>query len=210
MALTLEKKILYSNTYCAYRETTKIGLKCRHVYSYGICDLDLCPIAQEYYANIIFQPDGIYLITKEPSEESIAGKWTKHKLEINLDNPEETIDMVKEKAKQINEKNMQALLERLDHIIQRYRFLQEKGKPIPVLEQEISLLEEEEETEKEEKVKEHEELEELEGIEELEELEELEESEEAKETEEETKEEIEENGDELDLLEIDETEEETK
>ncbi|MGQ4891217.1 MAG: hypothetical protein ACP6IP_01895 [Candidatus Njordarchaeia archaeon] len=201
MALSLEKKILYSNTYCAYRETTKIGLRCRHIYSYGICDLDLCPIAQEYYANIIFQPDGIYLITKEPSEETIAGKWTKHKIEINLDNPEETINMVKEKAKQINEKNMKALLEKLEHIIQRYKFLQEKGKPIPAIEQEISLLEEEIEEAAEER-KEEKEIEELKELEELEELEE--EPEETEETKEETEEETEE---ELDLLEIDETEE---
>ncbi len=190
MTLTMEKKMLYINTYCAYREeTVDLGLKCKHIYSYKVCDLDICPIAQEYYANIIFQPDGIYLITKEPSDESIAGKWTKTKIEIDLDNPQSTIETVREKTKGINQKNMEALLNRLNNIIERYKFLKEKGKPVPILEEEVALLPEEEEEEVEE------------GLEALEEFEELEEGE-GEGIEEETLA-LEEPEEDLDLLDLD-------
>lgn len=149
--LTLEKRVLYSNVYCAYREFTEKGVYCKHPYSFKTCDLDLCPIVQEKFANILFQADGIYLFVKKPSEDSIAGKWEKYKLEIDLDSPEETINFVKEKAKGINEKNMNALMERLNNIIERYKFLTSRGISVPIITGEEapleSLLEETEEGE---------------------------------------------------------------
>lgn len=179
--LSMEKRILYSNAYCAYREYKETGVLCKHPYSFKECDLNICPIVQERYANIIFQPDGIYLFVKEPSEDSIAGRWNKYKIELDLDNPREAINFVKEKASGINEYNMERLLERLNNIIERYKFLKEKGKSVPVISGEESLLEDiikEEET----------------GAETIEELETLEESQENKE---------ENELDDLELLELD-------
>ena len=171
MKLSLEKKILYSNTYCAYRDFKPIGVKCKHIYSFGICDLDLCPIIQEYYANIIFQPDGIYLFVKKPSEESIAGKWEKIKLDIDIEEPEKTLELIKQHTLEIPDKNKEALEKRFWNIVERYRFLKERGKPIPVLE-EVPLLEEVE------KAEEKEEGEEIDLLAEIEELEKEEEGEE--------------------------------
>jgi len=155
MELTLEQKILYSNTYCAYRDFKPTGVKCKNKYSYGVCDLDLCPIVQQHFANILFQQDGIYLFVKKPSEESIAGTWEKIKLEIDIDEPEKTLELIRNHTLEIPEKNKQALEERFWNIVNRYKFLKEKGKPILAIEREISLLEEIE-TEEEEEVGEEE------------------------------------------------------
>jgi len=143
--LPLDKKVLYSTTFCAYREYSENKVLCQHAYSFKVCDLDLCPIAQEYFANIVFLPEGITLVVKEPSEEKVAGEWRKVPLTIspNLDNEEELIDLIKKEAKGINEKNMKALTERLHRILSRYRFLKEKGKELPIIQQEIRLEEEE-------------------------------------------------------------------
>lgn len=108
---------------------------CRHPYSYGECDLDLCPIVNSYYANVIFQEDGIYLIVKKPSEDYIAGEWEKTKLEISpeLDNEEEVIKLALEKAEKTSEIIKRALQERIRRIYMRMRFLKEREKPIGIL-----------------------------------------------------------------------------
>ena len=142
VSLSLEKKILYSSVFCAYRRPTPRKIECRHEYSFGICDLDLCPLVQEHYANIIFLPEGITLVIKRPGEK-VAGDWVKIPLEITLDNEEKIIELIKREAKSISRKNMDALIERVHRIYKRYRFLKERGKEIPILE------EKEEETEEE-------------------------------------------------------------
>ena len=138
------KKVLYSNTFCAYRDKYQNRILCRHKYSYGICDLDLCPILNETYANIIFQPEGIILIIKKPSDEYIAGTWKKHTIEIspNLDDEEQIIKMCLEKTNGIPEKIRNALIVRIKHIYQRWKFLTEKGKPIPIIRKEETPTEE--------------------------------------------------------------------
>lgn len=143
--LPLDKKVLYSTTFCAYREYKENKVLCHHPYSFKICDLDLCPIAQKYFANIVFLPEGIVLVVKEPSEEKVAGEWRKIPLTIssNLDNEYELIGLVKKEAKGINERNMKALIERLHRIFIRYRFLKEKGKELPIIQEEVKLEKEE-------------------------------------------------------------------
>ena len=179
------KKMLYANTFCAYRDKYMNRTICRHKYSYGICDLDLCPIYNERYANIIFQPEGLVLVTKKPSNEYVAGVWETYKLEISpeLDNEEEIIDFCMEKTDGVPEKIKNVLIERLKRILKRWRFLKERGKRVGIIEKkeerpEISVeeaLEEEElarelerlkeETEELGEVEEEALLEELKGIE---------------------------------------------
>lgn len=138
------KKVLYANTFCAYRDKYQNRILCRHKYSYGYCDLDLCPILNERYANIIFQPEGVVLIVKEPSNEYIAGVWKKHIIEISqdLDDEEQIIETCLEKANGIPEKIKDALIMRIKHIYQRWRFLTEKGKPVPIIKKEEAIREE--------------------------------------------------------------------
>ncbi len=145
-ALSLEKKILYSTTFCAYREFRGNKIACRHEFSFKICDLDLCPIALKYFANIVFLPEGITLVVKEPSEDKVAGEWKKIPLEIapDLDNEKELEDLIRKEANKINKKNMQVLLERLHRIFERYRFLKSKGKELPILQQKEMEIESEE------------------------------------------------------------------
>lgn len=156
--LSLEKRILYSNAFCKYREKLPNKLACRHPYSFGICDLDLCPIVQPRFANIVFLPEGITLVIKEPSTKKVAGEWKKYPLEITLDNEEEITNYVQDTAKDIPEKNMKVLLERLHRIYERYRFLKERDKEIPIIEE---VLEEKEIPPEEEEIGEEEEI--LEG-----------------------------------------------
>ena len=108
---------------------------CRHIFGYGECDLDLCPIANTYFANVIFQNDGIYLVVKKPSENYVAGEWEKIKLEITpeLDNEESILQLASEKTENVPEKIRQALQERIRRIFARMRFLKERGKPIGIL-----------------------------------------------------------------------------
>ena len=79
MALTLEKKVLYATTFCKYRERLPYKIRCTHPWSYGICDLDLCPLVQPIFANVIFQEDGIYLVIKRPSKSKVAGEISRIK-----------------------------------------------------------------------------------------------------------------------------------
>ena len=134
--LPLEKRILYTTIYCKYRHPQPNKIECRHPYSFRICDLNLCPIAQEYFANIVFLPEGITLVIKEPATNKVAGEWKKIPIEISpeLDNEDDIIELIKNEASKINEVNMRALLERVHRIFQRYRFLKEKGKEIPEIE----------------------------------------------------------------------------
>jgi len=150
--LPMEKRILYSNTFCTYREPKENKIICKHPYSFKLCDLDLCPLVQEYFANVVFLPEGITLVVKETSAEKIAGSWKKIPLKIDLDNEEEVIGIIKDQASKITNKNMEVLLERVHRIFERYRFLKEKGKKIPILEEEEEeeVSEEFEETEFEE------------------------------------------------------------
>ena len=141
--LSLEKRILYSTTFCTYREPKPNKIACKHMYSFGICDLDLCPLVQEYYANVVFLPEGITLVIKEPSEERVAGNWRKVELKITLDNESEIIELVKKEAAKINKKNMDALIERIHRIYERFRFLHERGKEIPIIEEQMEEVEEE-------------------------------------------------------------------
>jgi len=101
---------------------------------------------------VVFLPEGITLVVKEPSTEKIAGSWKKIPLKIDLDNEEEVIGIIKDQASKITNKNMEVLLERIHRIFERYRFLKEKGKEIPILEEEEEeeVSEEFEETEFEE------------------------------------------------------------
>ena len=85
MVLSTEQRILYDNLYCAYKIKRESKIECRHPYSFRIHDLELCPIVQDYFANIIFQEDGIYLIIKKPSKDSVSGTWDKIFLDIKLD-----------------------------------------------------------------------------------------------------------------------------
>lgn len=162
--IPLEKRILYSNIFCTHRETLPNKIACKHPYSFGTCDLDLCPIAQTNFANIVFLPEGITLVVKEPSKEKVAGEWRKIVLEINLDNEDEIIDLVKKETKNLTDKNMNALIERIHRIYERYRFLREKGIEIPILEEKLEEeeLEEIPEVEAEEEEVTEEELEEYE------------------------------------------------
>jgi len=101
---------------------------------------------------VVFLPEGITLVVKETSAEKIAGSWKKIPLKIDLDNEEEVIGIIKDQASKITNKNMEVLLERVHRIFERYRFLKEKGKKIPILEEEEEeeVSEEFEETEFEE------------------------------------------------------------
>lgn len=146
--LPLDKRVLYSTTFCTYREFSESKIICNHPYSFKICDLDLCPIAMNHFANIVFLPEGVTLVVKEPDENKIAGKWRKVRIDIsaNLDNEEEVIAVVRKEASKINEKNMKALIERIHRIFSRYQFLKEKGKELPILQEMLA----EEETEVEE------------------------------------------------------------
>lgn len=154
------KKMLYSNTFCAYRDKYMNRTLCRHKYSYGICDLDLCPIINKHYANVIFQPEGLTLVVKYPSEEAIAGTWEKFILEVSpeLDNEDELIKFCMEKADGVPEKIKKHLELKIRNIFSRWRFLKSKGKKIGILvkEEEIErppieeeLIEEIKEAEKE-------------------------------------------------------------
>ncbi len=136
--MELEKKVLYSNTYCAYRDKYMGRTICRHKYSYGVCDLDICPIVHERYANVIFQPNGLVLVVKRPSDQYVAGAWEIFEIEISpeLDNEEEVISFCLEKANGVPEKIKAALVERIRRIFRRWRFLRDRGKPIGILERE--------------------------------------------------------------------------
>ncbi len=150
--LPLDKKVLYSTTFCAYREFKENKILCQHKYSFGICDLDLCPLAQEYFANIVFLPEGITLVVKEPSDEKVAGEWRKIPLSLSsdLDNEDELIELIKREARGISEKNMKALIERLHRIFMRYQFLKDKGKELPIIQEEMESEEESQEVSEEE------------------------------------------------------------
>jgi len=189
--LPIEKRILYSTVYCSYREYKEIGIRCHHPRSFGVCDLDVCPIIQIPFASIVFQYDGIYLMIKKPSDNNLIGEWEKVKIDLNLDNPEETIKFVESKLEGLTEKNKEYVLRKLNNIIERYIFLKAKGKSIPILEEEKIIPEKTTITEEEG----------IPGGEELEALESIEAESEKKE-----EEEIEE----LELLDLDELEEESK
>ena len=140
-SLPIYKRILYSTVFCAYKHPTPRKIECRHPFSFRICDLDLCPIVQEYFANVIFLPEGIFLVIKTPSENKAAGEWKRIPLKITLDNEEEVMSIIEKEAEGISDKNMEVLKERVHRIYERYRFLKEKGKEIPILE-EIEEIEE--------------------------------------------------------------------
>jgi len=146
MALTLEKKVLYATTFCKYREKLPYKIRCTHPLGYGICDLDLCPLIQPIYANVIFQEDGIYLVIKRPSKSKVAGEISKIKLDINVeeDNEAETIEFIKGEVEGIPDKIFKALVERIHRIYERFRFLKSKGEKIPGIEKKIKEREEEE------------------------------------------------------------------
>ncbi|MCR8433024.1 MAG: hypothetical protein NDP24_02160 [Crenarchaeota archaeon] len=133
--MDLSRKTLYSNTFCAYRDKYLNRTLCRHPCSYGECDLDLCPIVNDHFANVIFQEDGVYLVVKTPSEEYVAGTWEKTKLDISpeLTNEENVIRLALEKAKNTHEKIRMALQRRIRGIYARMRFLKERGKPVGIL-----------------------------------------------------------------------------
>ena len=194
--LPVEKRILYSTVYCAYREYRERGIRCHHPKSFGVCDLDVCPIVQIPFASIVFQHDGIYLMIKRPSDDSLVGEWEKIKLELNLDEPDETINFVEGHLEGLNEKNKEYVLRKLNNIIERYKFLKSKGKSIPIIEEEVL---------PEEKIEE-EEVPSEEGLEELAALEEIETEPKKSEPEKIEEEEIEE----LELLDLDELEEESE
>lgn len=133
--LDLLSKTLYSNTFCAYRDKYMSRILCRHPCGYGECDLDLCPIVNNHFANVIFQDDGIYLVVKVPSEQYVAGVWEKTKLDISpeLTNEDDIIRLALEKAKDATNKIQNALQERIRRIYARMRFLKERGKPVAIL-----------------------------------------------------------------------------
>ncbi len=158
------KRILYTNTFCAYRDKYMNRIICRHKYSYGICDLDLCPIFNDRYANIIFQEDGLVLVVKKPSDEYVAGVWERHKIEVSpeLNNDEEIISFCMERIDGISEKIKEALIGKLRNILSRWRFLRARGKRVGILEKK----EEKPEAGSEEAVEEEELMKELEKWEE--------------------------------------------
>lgn len=134
LSLEYSRKLLYSNTFCAYKDKYNDTIICRHQYGYGICDLDLCPIANNYFANIIFKEDGVYLVTKKPSEKYVAGEWELTRLEINsIDDYEKIRHQIIEKIDNMPEKIKHATLTKLDHIFQRWKFLLERKKGIGIL-----------------------------------------------------------------------------
>ncbi|MHA1589217.1 MAG: hypothetical protein ACTSVA_01250 [Candidatus Njordarchaeales archaeon] len=133
--LPLYKRILYSTAFCAYRYPTPRKIECRHPFSFRVCDLDLCPIVQENFANVVFQEEGIVLLVKRLSKEKVAGEWRRVPLKITLDNEEEVLKVIEKEAEGVSSKNMQALKERIHRIYERYRFLKERGKEIPILEE---------------------------------------------------------------------------
>ena len=155
------KKMLYSNTFCAYRDKYMGRTICRHKYSYGICDLDLCPIVNDHFANIIFQDDGVILVIKHPSDNSIAGVWERFPIEISpeLDNEDEVIAFCMEKTGSVPDKIRERLKQKVHSIFERWRFLKSHGKKIGILELKVEgeerppiteeLLEEIKEVEKE-------------------------------------------------------------
>lgn len=157
MSLNLYQKFLYREVFCSYREKEGNEVKCTHPYSFGECDLELGPIVQEHFANIIFKPEGIKLVIKEPKKDRIGDVWKEEDLDLKIgeeSNKEEIIEKVKEKTKDITKKNRKALIQRINDIFQRYEFLFENDNPPGILgekreekapEEEEELFEEEEE-----------------------------------------------------------------
>lgn len=156
MALTLYQKFLYRETLCTHRrESREARSKCRHPYGFGTCDLDVCPVVQEHFANIIFDLEGIKLVIKEPREDGIGGEWTEEILDIKVgeeNNKEEVLDVVQEKTQSITDRNREVLIQRIHDIYQRYEFLEKRDNLPGILggKREEAVFEEEEEVFKEE------------------------------------------------------------
>ena len=164
MVLSTEQRILYDNLYCAYKIKRESKIECRHPYSFRIHDLELCPIVQDYFANIIFQEDGIYLIIKKPSKDSVSGTWDKIFLDIKLDNKEEIKKIIEENLPKITNKNRIWLFNKLDNIYERFNFLKSRGREIAILEKPLEVEEETEEMGEEESETEEEELPDIEVL----------------------------------------------
>ncbi len=132
----LAKRILYSNFFCRWRDKTPKRIICRHPFSYWICDLDLCPIYQQYFANIVFLQDGVYLVIKRPGE-FIAGEWKRIPLEFDIEKTDELRKQIEDMIKDINinDKMKKWLFMKFDHIVARWKFLIEHGIRVPYLEQ---------------------------------------------------------------------------
>ncbi len=139
------KKLLYANTFCAYRDKYMGRIICRHKYSYGVCDLDLCPIVNDYYANVVFQEEGIVLVVKRPSGDSVAGMWERYNIEISpeLDNEDDIIKFCMEKTNGVPEIIRKKLQEKIHALFERWRFLKSRGKKIGAIETEKKVAEEE-------------------------------------------------------------------
>lgn len=181
MSLNLYQKFLYREVFCSYREKKENEIKCTHPYGFGKCNLDLGPIVQDQFANVVFKPEGIKLVIKEPTEGRMGGIWKEEELDIKVDeenNRNEIIEKIKGQTEGITEENKKALIQRINDIFQHYEFLIEKnnppgilgGKPEEEAAEEEDLFEEEEEffeKEREELFKEEAEEREKEASEEL-------------------------------------------
>lgn len=138
--MSLYKKFLYQESFCSYRQKDEEGIKCMHPYGFGVCDLELGPIVQDHFANVVFKPEGIQLIIKEPSEEMIGGSWKEEELEIQVgeeNNQEEIIEEIKAKTNGITEENRTALIERVNDIFKHYEFLRENNNLPGILQEEV-------------------------------------------------------------------------
>lgn len=156
MTLNLYQKFLYRETFCTHRKETREEAKCKHPYGFATCDLDICPIVLKHFANIVFTPQGIQLMTKKPKDTKIGGLWEEEELDIKVgeeNNREEIITKIKEKIERCTKKNENLLIQRIKDIFQRYTFLSEHDNLPGILggKQEKEAGEEEEEVLKEER-----------------------------------------------------------
>ncbi|NIQ07843.1 MAG: hypothetical protein GWO20_19630 [Candidatus Korarchaeota archaeon] len=150
MALTLYQKFLYRETLCTHRrESREARSKCKQPYGFGTCDLEICPVVQEHFANVIFDPEGIKLVIKEPREDRIGGAWKEEILDIKVgeeNNKEEVLETVQERTQSITDRNQEVLIQRIHDIYRRYEFLEKRDNLPAILggKREEAVFEEEE------------------------------------------------------------------